>query len=137
MGKSFEDAIERYLVEAERDFNLDKADLEAKLREIPNLHNKWLRHFYRESHRLLKKEKDLKKCWREKMNFYLFEYEYEVKHTQVKFYIESDEEYSKIYYQITCLQKVVDMVESILKKTTQLSFDINNLIKFKELKAGK
>jgi CRISPR/Cas system CSM-associated protein Csm2 small subunit len=137
MGKSFEEVMERYLKESEADFNLDAADLEAKLRQIPNLHSKWLRYFYRESHRLLKKEKDLKICWRDKLNYYLYHYEYEVKHTQVKFYIESDEEYSKIYYQVTCLEKLVEMIESILKKTTQLSFDLNNLIKFKELKAGK
>lgn len=133
----FDDIIEKYLEMSEADFNLDKADLEAKLREIPNLHNKWLRHFYRQSHKLMAKEKDLNKMWRDKLNYYLFDYEYEVKHTQVKFYIDADEEYSKLFYQVECQRKVVDCVEAILKKTTQLSFDINNLIKFKELKAGR
>ena len=133
----YDDIIENYLKESEDDFNLDKADLEAKLRLIPNLHNKWLRHFYQQSHKLMKKEAELAKIWRDKLNYYLFDYEYEVKHTQVKFYIDSDEEYSKIFYQVECQRKVVEMIESILKKTTQLSFDISNLIKFKELKAGR
>jgi CRISPR/Cas system CSM-associated protein Csm2 small subunit len=133
----FDDIIEKFLKEAEADFDLSKADLEAKLREIPNLHNKWLRHFYRQSHKLMSKEKELSQLWRDKMNFYLFDYEYEVKHTQVKFYIDADEAYSKLFYQVNCQRKVVECVEAILKKTTNLSFDINNLIKFKELKAGK
>ncbi len=138
MSNSFESVIENYLKEAEEDFNLDKADLESKLRAIPNLHNKWLRHFYRQSHILIKKEKELAKVWKDKLNFYLYgNYPYEIKYTQVKFYIESDEEYSKIAFQVNSHKKVVEMLESILKKTTQLSFDINNLIKFKELKAGK
>lgn len=136
MGK-FDKIMEEYLKEAEEDFNLDKADLEDKLRKIPNLHNKWLRHFYRQSHKLLVKDKELAKMWRDKLNHYLFHYEYEVKHTQVKYYIESDEEYSVIFYQCNCQRKIVDMLEGILKKTTQMSFDISNLIKFKELKAGK
>jgi CRISPR/Cas system CSM-associated protein Csm2 small subunit len=133
----YDDIIENYLKEAEEDFNLDKADLEAKLRTIPNLHSKWLRHFYKQSHKLMKKDKELAVIWRDKLNHYLFHYEYEVKHTQVKFYIDSDDEYSKIFYQVECQRKIVEMIESILKKTTQLSFDINNLIKFKELKAGR
>jgi hypothetical protein len=133
----FDEILEKYLKEAEEDFNFDKADLEDKLRKVPNLHSKWLRHFYRQSHVLLKKEKDLAKMWRDKLNFYLFDYEYEVKHTQVKFYIESDDEYSVIFYQCNCQRKIVDALESILKKSTQLSFDISNLIKLKELKAGK
>jgi CRISPR/Cas system CSM-associated protein Csm2 small subunit len=133
----YDDIIENYLKEAEEDFNLDKADLEAKLRTIPNLHSKWLRHFYKQSHKLMKKDKELAVIWRDKLNHYLFHYAYEVKHTQVKFYIDSDDEYSKIFYQVECQRKIVEMIESILKKTTQLSFDINNLIKFKELKAGR
>lgn len=137
MGKSFDDIIENFLKDAEADFNLSKADLEDTLRRIPNLHNKWLRHFYRQSHKLMKKEKELSQCWRDKMNYYLFDYNYEVKHTQVKFYIDADEEYSTLFYQVNCQRKVVECVEGILKKTTQLSFDISNLIKFKELKAGR
>ncbi len=133
----FDEVIENYLKEAEEDFNLDKADLEGKLRQIPNLNNKWLRHFYRQSHILIKKEKELSKLYREKLNYYMYEYEYEIKFTQSKFYIESDEEYSKMAFQVNSHKKVVEMLESILKKTTQLSFDINNLLRLKELKAGK
>jgi hypothetical protein len=133
----FDEILEQYLQEAETDFNFDKADLEDKLRSIPNLHSKWLRYFYRQSHKLIVKEKELAILWRDKLNHYLFNYEYEVKHTQVKYYIESDEQYSVVYYQVNCQRKIVDCLESILKKTTQLSFDINNLIKLKELKAGK
>jgi hypothetical protein len=134
---NFDDILENYIKEAEEDFNLDKADLEAKLRLIPNLHSKWLRYFYQQSHKLIVKEKELSKMWRDKLNHYLFHYEYEVKHTQVKYYIESDEEYSVIFYQCNCHRKIVDCLESILKKTTQMSFDISNLIKFKEMKLGK
>jgi len=134
---NFETIMERYLQEAEADFDFSNADLEAKLRAIPNLHSKWLRNFYQQSHKLIKKERDLAVIWRDKLNYYLHDYEYEVKPTQVKFYIDSDEDYSIIFYQVSCHRKIVDMIESILKKTTQLSFDMNNLIKLKELKAGK
>jgi CRISPR/Cas system CSM-associated protein Csm2 small subunit len=142
MNKTFDEIIEKYLAIAEVDFNFNDADLEAKLRTIPNLHNKWMRHFYRQSHILIKKEKALAKIWRDKLNYYLHGnaqegYEYEVKHTQVKYYIESDEQYSVLFYQVNCQRKIVEMLEGILKKTTQLSFDMNNLMKLKELKAGK
>jgi hypothetical protein len=133
----FDDQLEKYLKKAEEDFNFNDADLEVKLRSIPNLHSKWLRYFYQASHKLIVKEKELTVMWRDKLNHYLFNYEYEVKTTQVKYYIESDEEYSAIFYQCNCQRKIVDCLESILKKTTQLSFDMNNLIKLKELKAGK
>ena len=134
---NFDDIMEKYLKDAEEDLDFNKADLEDKLRQIPNLHNKWLRHFYRQSHKLMVKEKEQAKMWRQKLNYYLFEYKYEVKHTQVKFYIESDDEYSVIFYQVNCQKKIVEMLEGILKKVSNLSFDVNNLIKFKELKAGK
>lgn len=134
---NFDEVMERFLQEAEVDFNFNNADLEDKLRQIPNLHSKWLRHFYRQSHKLIVKEKELAKIWRNKMNYYLYNYKYEVKPTQVKFYIDSDDEYSVVFYQVNCMKKLVEMLEGILKKTTQLSFDMNNLIKFKELKEGK
>ena len=133
----FEDVIENFLKMADEDLDFKAADLEDKLRQVPCLHSKWLRHFYRQSHKLIVKEKELSKMWRQKLNYYLFDYKYEVKPTQAKFYIESDDEYSVIFYQVNCQRKVVEMLESILKKVGNLSFDINNLIKFKELKAGK
>jgi CRISPR/Cas system CSM-associated protein Csm2 small subunit len=134
---NFDDILEKYLKEAEVDFNFNDADLEAKLRSIPNMHSKWLRYFYRQSHKLIQKEKDLAKMWRDKLNHYLFNYEYEVKPSQAKYYIESDDQYSVLFYQVNCQKKLVECLESILKKTTQLSFDMNNLMKLKELKAGK
>lgn len=132
----FKDVIEQYVKEAEDDMNLDKADLEAKLRSIPNLHNKWLRKFIIQSKVLLQKERDLMELERKKRKYYLFDYEYEVKPTQVQFYIDSDDEYAKKLYQVNLQRKLVDLIERTLKKTTQLSFDIKNLMDFKKMKEG-
>jgi hypothetical protein len=115
---------------------LDKADLEAKLRSIPNLHSKWLRYFMKRSKVLLQKERDLRDLERTKRKFYLYKYDYEVKPTQVQFYIDSDEQYSKQLYQVNLQRKLVDLIERTLKKTTQLSFDLKNLIDFKKMKEG-
>ena len=69
---NFDDIMEKYLKDAEEDLDFNKADLEDKLRQIPNLHNKWLRHFYRQSHKLMVKEKEQAIMWRQKLNYYLF-----------------------------------------------------------------
>lgn len=132
----FNEVIEKYVMEAEDDFNFDKADLELKLRSIPNLHSKWLRHFMKQSKVLLQKEKDLRDLERKKRKYYLYDYDYEVKPTQVQFYIDSDEQYSKQLYQVNLQRKLVDLIERNLKKTTQLSFDLKNLIDFKKMKEG-
>jgi hypothetical protein len=132
----FAEVIDKYVDEAEDDFNFDKADLEAKLRSIPNLHSKWLRYFMKQSKVLLQKERDLRDLERTKRKYYLYDYDYEVKPTQVQFYIDSDEDYSKKLYQVNLQRKLVDLIERNLKKTTQLSFDLKNLIDFKKMKEG-
>ena len=132
----FAEVIDKYVDEAEDDFNLDKADLEEKLRNIPNLHSKWLRYFMKQSKVLLQKERDLRDLERTKRKYYLYDYDYEVKPTQVQFYIDSDEAYSKKLYQVNLQRHLVDLIERTLKKTTQLSFDLKNLIDFKKMKEG-
>ena len=132
----FAEVIDKYVDEAEDDFNLDKADLEEKLRNIPNLHSKWLRYFMKQSKVLLQKERDLRDLERTKRKYYLYDYDYEVKPTQVQFYIDSDEAYSKKLYQVNLQRHLVDLIERTLKKTTQLSFDLKNLIDFKRMKEG-
>jgi hypothetical protein len=132
----FNDVIDKYVDEAEADFDLNKADIELKLRSIPNLHSKWLRYFMKQSKILLQKERDHMELERKKRKYYLYDYDYEVKPTQVQFYIDSDAEVSGKLYQVNLQRKLVDLIERTLKKTTQLSFDLKNLIDFKKMKEG-
>ncbi len=132
----FNNVIDKYMDEATADMDMDKADLETKLRSIPNLHNKWLRYFMKQSKVLLQKERDLLALDRKKRKYYLYDYEFEVKPTQVQHYIDSDDEFAKELYQVNLQRSLVDLIERTLKKTTQLSFDIKNLMDFKKMKEG-
>lgn len=136
MESDFKKKLNRIKEIAEDDFNLDNLDLEKKLRQIPNLHSSWMKRFYSQSYKLMKMESDLKKLYRDKLNYYLHNYEYEVKPNQVNFYIESDEEYARKLLRVDEQRILVDAIEGILKKVNQLSFDIKNLMDLKKLKMG-
>ena len=134
--KTFKEKLDQLKSLTEDDFNLDNADLEDKLRKVPNLHSQWMKRFYSQSFKLMEMEKDLKKDYREKLNHYLYHYEYDVKPTQVNHYIESDKEYSEKLLKVDEQRLLVNAIEGILKKVNQLSFDIKNLIELKKLKQG-
>lgn len=128
--------LEKYMAEESRDFEIDKAHLTSCLMRLPNLHSKWLRRLMMEQGRYLKMEDARRKLFREKHEFYLTKFEIEIKPNQLSWYIEADEQYSKILLKISIQKKIVDYLERIMDKIKNQNYILRNITDWEKFKSG-
>lgn len=119
------------------DFELNEQHLQTKIREIPNLHNKYLRYFFKEKTKLITLENSLNLLFREKWYYYMNDFDYKVEKKHLTWHVESDPDYSKLLVQFNKQKHLVDFFEQTLKKCNTLSFDIKNLIDYKKFMVGE
>lgn len=117
-------------LEVEEDFKLRKDQLDTKLREIPNLHSKYLRHYYREKKKLVELEVDLKSLYLQKWKYYKNDYDFVVDNKHINFYIDGDKEYNTKLLELGRQKNLVEYFSNLLKKCNSLSFDIRNMIEY-------
>ncbi len=115
----------------------DLSKLDAKIKSIPKLHSKYLNFFFKEKKKLLILEKDLKKSYREKYYYYKNDYEYTLKNNQIDWHIESDDDYAKKKFEFDKQKMLVEYFYKLLQKINTLSFDIKNLIEWRNLLSGR
>lgn len=128
--------LEKYISEESDDLLIENDKLNSKMMSLPQIHSKWLKYFYRESMLLLKYEEEEKKIFRKKFEFYLTQYDVEIKSNQVKWYVESDDEYIRISRKVNIQNKVVSYLEDVVKKVNNLNFLIKNIIDWKKFISG-
>jgi len=120
----------------ESDFDLNPHTLETKLREIPKLHNKYLKIWFKEKNKLLLLEKELKSLYRKKWYYYHDDYSYNLDKKHIEWHIESDDEYSKKLYIFDRQKHLVNYFEQVIRKVNSFNFDIKNFIEYKKFLNG-
>jgi hypothetical protein len=128
--------LEEYLKQEAEDLQIDKNSLSKSLSNLPNLHSKWLRYYYEEQEKLLMIEKKRRKLFREKHEFYKFNYEMQLKDNQLIYYIEADKEYTEILLKYDIQRKIVEFLDTVIKKIRDQNFIIRNLIEWERYKLG-
>jgi len=128
--------LEEYMSEEEGDLNIDKNHLTTCLINLPKVHSKWLKYYYREQATYIKLDKDRRDLFRIKHKYYSTEYELEIKANQLIWYIESDKIYSKLLTQISVQKKIIEYLEDILNKIKTHNFIITNIVKWETWKSG-
>jgi len=128
--------LERYISEEEEDLNIDKNHLTTCLINLPKVHSKYLKYYYREQATFIKMEKDRRDLFRTKHKYYLTGYKLEIKPNQLIWYIESDKEYSSLLTKISIQKKIIEYLEDILNKIKTQNFIIANIVKWEMWKSG-
>jgi hypothetical protein len=128
--------IERYISEEAEDLNIDKNHLTTCLINLPKVHSKYLKYYYREQSTFIKMDQDRRDLFRKKHKYYSTEYELEIKSNQLIWYIESDKEYSSLLTQISVQKKIIEYLEDILNKIKTQNFIISNIVKWEMWKTG-
>lgn len=128
--------LDYYSKEETADLEIDRNSLSSSLTKLPMLHSKWLRFYYEEQERLMHLEKKRRKLFRDKHKYYFTQYEVELKPNQLIYYIESDKEYSELLFKYEVQKKIVEFVDTVLKKIKDQNFIITNIIKWEQYKLG-
>lgn len=122
--------------EIKDDFLITEQNALNKSLEVPNLYQKYLSYFLRES-RVLKKQKvNLDKLYGEKFRHYREDYARDLNKGEIEYYINSDEEYHKLNLEYQLQESICAYLESVALKVKNLSFDIKNFIDLRIFLAG-
>ena len=122
--------------ELDKDLELNSADLQMKLFQVPLLYRKWQRIYFKYKKQLNKKVKELDALYKRKY--------YEIKDgdrlldnaKEINFNIIADNEYSKLRLETETLKDMVEILEDTVKRISRMSFDIKNLIEWQQFLNG-
>ena len=119
------------------DFLINRETLNDKIYHIPNLHSKYLKYFYEISNKLIDLETERDTLYIKKRKYYLNKTDEIIKDTQVKFFIEGDEEYSALINKIRKKELKLKIVDDALKRCGTISFFVKNIIDYENFLVGK
>lgn len=130
-------SLEELLSMIDVDLKLDKTNFESKIYDIPSLYSKYLRLFTIESIKLNKLEKKQALAYRQKYDYYKFEYKVKLDSEKIiDFHITSDSEYLEINSTLKQQKLLVNILESTLKRVNNLGFDVKNIVEFQKYLNG-
>ena len=127
--------IEALFDEIEEDMNITQMNIQDKLYEVPKLHGKYLRLYFKYKTALIKKQQELDLLYTDKYKKYKNGPELLDK-KEIQFYILSDKEYSELRFKITNLEHIVDILDRTVKKVNGLSFDCKNIVAYLQFISG-
>lgn len=110
--------------------NLRPENIEKRLYEIPKLHNKILRLFFKHKLKLQEMNKEVAILYHKKWHHYKNEYDYELSDKQCIFYIEGDEEYSKIKLNCNRQKVLVEYLEKAVDRASRIGWEIKNILDY-------
>ncbi|WP_298751853.1 recombination mediator protein UvsY [uncultured Arcobacter sp.] len=119
--------ITELMKEVEEDFNFTKENIGEKVFSAPSLHSKYLNLYLREFTKYTNMYKQIKQMYRKKYYYYKEDFSYSLSQKEIDFHIDSDDDYADLYKQYCSQKAIVDYLDSIVKKSQQISFDIKNI----------
>lgn len=122
--------------QVEEDFTIRKDHLNTKLLEIPKLHSKYLRFYFKEKNKLIKLESELKILYSKRWYYYKNDYDHTIEDKHIQWHIDGDEEYSKKLLAVNRQKHLVDYFNQLIKKSNTLSFDIKNIVDWERFVSG-
>ena len=123
--------------EVEQSLTIHSHDLDRKIYEAPNTHNKILRRYTIEKNKLHRLESKRNKVFGEKYHFYRHQYEFKIENKDVAiFYIEKDPEYIEVNEEYQKQKLLLDIIEKWMKKASSIAFDIKNIVEFIKFMGG-
>ncbi len=127
----------KFFEEIDSSLTLHSHDIEKKIYEAPNQHNKLLKRFIIERNTLQKLESKLNRLFGQKYHHYRYEFDLNLGSKEVAiFYVKKDEEYIKANDEHAKQKLLVEIIDKYMKKASTIGFDIKNIIQFLEFMSG-
>lgn len=121
----------------ENDTTVTRENINSKLFESPVLHSRYHKWQYIWKQRLYQQEDELKILYRKKYKYYENDYEKALSDKEIKWHIETDNEYLKLNRKVKILTSEVDQIIDWCKHCNNLSFFCGNIINWESFMAGK
>lgn len=124
--------------ELEESLTLMPHNIDKRIYDAPNIHNKILRQITIERNKLQKLEKKYDKIFAEKYQYYRYDYETNLGSKDVAiFYIKNDTEFLKINDEFNNQKLLVETLERWMKKAQNTAYEIKNIVEFLKWSSGK
>lgn len=128
---------QNFFEEIENDLTLHQHDIDAKIYQAPNTHNKILKRYIIERNKLQQLETAKNSKFGELFHHYRYESDIRCENKDVAiFYVKGDKKYidKESEYQKQLL--LVETLERWLKKADRIGFDIKNIIEYLKWSSG-
>jgi hypothetical protein len=117
--------------EIENALTIHSHDLDKKIYEAPNIHNKILKQFIKEKQRLIKAEQKYNKTLAEKFHYYRYESDIRCENKDVTlFYVKKDKDFLKVAEDYEKQKLLCEMIDGYMKKARSIGFDIKNILEY-------
>ncbi len=124
--------------EIESNLSVHAHDLDKKIYEAPNAHNKIMRQITLEKNKLNKLETKYNKIFAKLYHHYRYEYEFKLESKDVAiFYLKKDDEFLQINDELNDQRLLVDTLEKWMKKANAITFEIKNILEYLKWSSGK
>ena len=130
---NFKDLLKNY----ELDITITRENVFEKLYLVPVLHGKYHKYLYQWRRLLLKIEQEKIEKYREKYYYYKDDFDRTLDEKQIKWHIETDEEYVSINQRYLNIKNEVDQIEQMVKHCGNLSFFCQNIISWEAFLSGR
>ena len=119
------------------DTTITRENINSKLFEVPRLFGKYHKWQYKWKQALYAKEKELKLLYREKYKYYQKDFDEALNEKEIKWHVDTDEEYLELDRKVKILTTEVSQIESWCRHCNSLSFFCGNIVSWESLMAGK
>lgn len=127
----------KFFDEVENALTIHSHDIEKKIYEAPNIHNKILKQFIIERNNLQKLESKWNKIHGDLFHHYRHESDIRCENKDVTlFYVKKDEKFIAIDQELSKQKLLVEAIERWMKKASSIGFDIKNIVEFLKFMAG-
>jgi len=133
--------------EVARDLKIDDTELDLESIRTPQIHNKYLNKFTKESLRFKKLNDDYKILYRVKWEYYTGKaptevyaekpFDFKILKSDIGIYLDSDPELIEIGQKMAYTKQVVDYLERILREINNRNWNIRNTIEWKKFINGE
>ena len=138
--------LEELQQQADKDLNINDAELDLESLKTPQLHNKYLKHLNNFKLLLTRAKTDVNIMKKVKWEYYTGKaspeiykqkpFDLKILKQDIDKYLESDEDLIKLTQKVEYLQTVVDFLESKVRQISNRSFAIKNAIEWKKFTSG-
>lgn len=129
MNKQFD--YKEFFEDIEEKLTIKQHNIDKKVFEAPNIQNDLLRQYMKEKTKLIKLEAEHNRLFGQKFHHYRYESDIRCENKDVAiYYVKKDEEYIEKFIQYEKQKVLCETLERYLKRASQMTYDIKNILEY-------
>lgn len=129
MNKQFD--YKEFFEDIEEKLTIKQHNIDKKVFEAPNIQNDLLRQYMKEKTKLIKLEAEHNRLFGQKFHYYRYESDIRCENKDVAiYYVKKDEEYIEKFIQYEKQKVLCETLERYLKRASQITYDIKNILEY-------